>query len=176
VAVKLADIRDQVAFDRELQVYKRLSLHPHPNLCRMLSHQVTGDVAVLIFNSALADLREFISAGQLTVDVLPIASLHLACGLAALHSHNVVHRDLKPNNILVNVSAKGPIFQIADFGIARVVQILDSKPAVADMTPGVEENLMISRNHSVFGCVQCFHVWCKFLFEELLFFGGFEAS
>lgn len=141
MAVKLADVKDQVAFVRELEVYKRLSSNPHPNLCRMLSHQVAGDVAVLIFNSALADLREFISAGQLSIDVIPILSLHLAKGLAVLHSHGIVHRDLKPNNILVNVSSKGPVFKIADFGIAR---ILDSehKPAVADMTPGVEKALM----------------------------------
>jgi len=134
VAVKFADVKDQVAFARELEVYKRLSSNPHPNLCRMLSHQVEGDVAVLIFNNALADLREFISAGQLTIDVIPIASLHLARGLAALHGHSIVHRDLKPNNVLVNVSSKGPVFQIADFGIARI----ECEPAVADMTPGVE--------------------------------------
>ena len=134
MAVKFADVKDQVAFARELEVYKRLSSNPHPNLCRMLSHQVEGDVAVLIFNSALADLREFISAGQLTIDMIPIASLHLARGLAVLHSHSIVHRDLKPNNVLVNVSSKGPVFQIADFGIARI----ECEPAVADMTPGVE--------------------------------------
>ena len=142
MAVKLADVKDQVAFARELEVYKRLSSNPHPNLCWMLSHQVAGDAAALIFNSALVDLREFISAGQLSNDVIPIVSLHLVRGLAALHSHGVVHRDLKPNNILVNVSSKGPVFQIADFGIARIVDA-ECKPAVADMTPGVEETLMM---------------------------------
>ena len=142
MAVKLADVKDQIAFDRELEVYRKLNSNEHPNLCQMLSHQVDGDVAVLIFNSALTDMREFILAGQLTSDMIPIASTHLARGLRALHSHGVVHRDLKPNNVLVNVSSKGPIFQIADFGIARVA-CTESKPAVADMTPGVEHALMI---------------------------------
>ena len=142
MAVKLADVKDQLAFVRELAVYTRLSSNPHPNLRRMLSHQVAGDVAVLIFNSALADLREFISAGQLSMDVIPLVSLHLARGLAALHSHGIVHRDLKPNNVLVNVTSRGPVFEIADFGIARIVDT-ECKPAVADMTPGVEKALMM---------------------------------
>jgi serine/threonine protein kinase len=142
VAVKLADIKDQIAFDRELKVYRKLTSNGHPNLCQMLSHQVDGDVAVLIFNSALTDLREFMLAGQLTSDTIPIASTHSARGLKALHSHSIVHRDLKPNNVLVNVSSKGPIFQIADFGVARVA-CAESKAAVADMTPGVEHALVI---------------------------------
>ena len=141
MAVKLANVKDEVAFARELEVYTRLSSHPHPNLCRMLSYQVAGDVAALIFNSALADLREYISAGQLSIDVIPIVSLHLARGLAALHDHGIVHRDLKPNNILVNVSSQGPVIQIADFGIARL-EHTECKPGVADMTPGVEETLI----------------------------------
>ena len=143
MAVKVADVKDQIAFARELDVYARLGSNPHPNLCRMLSHQVAGDVAVLIFNSALADLREFISAGQLTIDMIPIVSLHLARGLEALHNHSIVHRDLKPNNILVNVSSNGPVFQIADFGIARLVHTEECNITVADMTPGVDEALMM---------------------------------
>lgn len=46
---------------------------------------------------------------------------HLACGLAFLHSHNVVHGDIKPANILLTASREGERFslpKIADFGAA----------------------------------------------------------
>lgn len=39
-------------------------------------------------------------------------------GLDFLHSHRVVHRDLKPQNVLV-VEASG-VVKIADFGLARL--------------------------------------------------------
>ena len=35
--------------------------------------------------------------------------------------HDVVHRDLKPDNILVQIKKDKPIIKIADFGLSRVL-------------------------------------------------------
>lgn len=45
-------------------------------------------------------------------------------GLAHLHSKNVVHRDIKPTNILIFVtqSQKRPKVKLADFGISRILK------------------------------------------------------
>ena len=40
-------------------------------------------------------------------------------GLKYIHSANVLHRDLKPMNLLINV--EDLVLKIADFGLARVV-------------------------------------------------------
>jgi len=42
-------------------------------------------------------------------------------GLQFLHKHDVVHRDLKPDNILVQIKKDKPIIKIADFGLSRVL-------------------------------------------------------
>ena len=131
VAIKFADISDKVTFKRELEVYALLESQRHPNICRLISHQQHDDMACLIFESALMDLRQFKSSGQLANQMKPTASLHIAQGLAALHGHSIIHRDLKPNNILVQISLHGPVFQLADFGIARV------EGNNAEMTPGM---------------------------------------
>ena len=51
---------------------------------------------------------------------LPILR-QVALGLGAIHAHGVVHRDLKPGNVLVARDATGgPLARIGDFGIAKV--------------------------------------------------------
>lgn len=47
---------------------------------------------------------------------------HLAKGLAASHHVNVVHRDLKPTNVMVVGGSKFDGFKITDFGIAKMAQ------------------------------------------------------
>jgi serine/threonine protein kinase len=45
-------------------------------------------------------------------------SVQIATGLGSLHSKNIVHRDVKPENVLINM--KGEV-KVADFGISRSV-------------------------------------------------------
>jgi len=43
----------------------------------------------------------------------------LASGLSAIHEVGVIHRDIKPNNILCCGTGRGELFKIADFGVSR---------------------------------------------------------
>ena len=99
-------------------------------------HHHVANTACLIFESALMDLREFMSAGQLSPAMVPTASLHMAQGVSFLHSHHIIHRDLKPNNFLVHVTLSGPVFQIADFGTATISSCPQAQGKLAEMTPG----------------------------------------
>lgn len=59
----------------------------------------------------LADLFENVS-----FDVLQDISRQILDGVDFLHSHRMVHRDLKPQNILIGADDK---IKIADFGLAK---------------------------------------------------------
>jgi mitogen-activated protein kinase 7 len=67
------------------------------------------------------DLAAIIRSGQ------PLTNAHfqffiyqILCGLKYIHSANVLHRDLKPGNLLVNSNCE---LKICDFGLARGVSV-----------------------------------------------------
>ncbi|KAI8642109.1 kinase-like domain-containing protein [Parasitella parasitica] len=64
-----------------------------------------------------ADLHQIIRSGQPLTDEHYQSFLYQACcGLKYIHSANVLHRDLKPCNLLVNTKCE---LKICDFGLAR---------------------------------------------------------
>jgi hypothetical protein len=74
------------------------------------------------------DLRQYVAqhGGRLSVmESVQIASA-LAAGLSALHARGVIHRDLKPDNTVIDSSDGGP--RIIDLGLARVAH----EPTISD--------------------------------------------
>jgi serine/threonine-protein kinase len=64
-------------------------------------------------------LRKIIDSGQLpNIEQITRFATQFASGLAAIHSSGVVHRNLRPANILIG---EGEQIKIADFGIARLM-------------------------------------------------------
>ncbi|KAL3866197.1 hypothetical protein ACJMK2_043519 [Sinanodonta woodiana] len=65
------------------------------------------------------DLHQLIATQQLTDEHTKLFLYQILRGLKYIHSANILHRDLKPGNLLVNV--EDLVLKIADFGLARVV-------------------------------------------------------
>lgn len=74
------------------------------------------------------------SIHQLIAPFFPPPPLQILCGLAYMHSANVLHRDLKPSNLLVNSNC---LLKICDFGLARQVQKMGKK--LDSVRPGTRE-------------------------------------
>ncbi|XP_036400659.1 cyclin-dependent kinase 2-like [Megalops cyprinoides] len=101
---------------REISLLKELS---HPNIVKLLDVLHTEKKLYLVFEYMNQDLKKYMDSSQPVGLPLPLVQSYLyqlLQGIAFCHSHRVVHRDLKPQNLLLNQSGA---IKLADFGLAR---------------------------------------------------------
>ncbi|PPK71257.1 serine/threonine-protein kinase [Actinokineospora auranticolor] len=120
VAVKVfrpdIDATDSLRFAVETRVLSALA---HPGLIPIQDtgvHDGHGFLVLRLVNGPT--LRREIADGALPVDRVRHLGAQLADALAHVHANGVVHRDVKPSNILLD---EGDRAVLADFGLARVL-------------------------------------------------------
>ena len=125
VAVKflhdaLAGITDlKKRFDREVAAMRRLR---HPNLVAILDSGVQAGVPYLVMEFLEGrPLSELLERGALSHARAVRIARQVLAGVQAAHESGVVHRDLKPDNILLVGAGDGEQVKILDFGLAKMV-------------------------------------------------------
>ncbi|MGI6006787.1 MAG: Stk1 family PASTA domain-containing Ser/Thr kinase [Ruminococcus sp.] len=123
VAVKVlkAEFRDDKSFiakfQKEAQAAAGLA---HPNIVNI--YDVGEDEGVNFIVMELVEgitLKDYITKkGKLSVKEATSIAIQVSLGLEAAHNSNIVHRDVKPQNIIISTDGK---VKLSDFGIARVV-------------------------------------------------------
>lgn len=109
-------------FERSARVSAKVN---HPNVAKTLDF--------LEVNSQLYLIEEFVEGRDLQkalLDAFPYVDPylaarilhHLAKGIAASHRVGVVHRDLKPNNVMISGGINLSAIKITDFGIAKMAE------------------------------------------------------
>ncbi|XP_014644768.1 PREDICTED: cyclin-dependent kinase 3 isoform X2 [Ceratotherium simum simum] len=96
---------------REISLLKELK---HPNIVRLLDVVHSEKKLYLVFEFLSQDLKKYMDSTP--ASELPMHLVKLLQGVNFCHSHRVIHRDLKPQNLLIN--ELGAI-KLADFGLAR---------------------------------------------------------
>uniref|UniRef100_A0A0M3ID56 Serine/threonine kinase NLK n=1 Tax=Ascaris lumbricoides TaxID=6252 RepID=A0A0M3ID56_ASCLU len=112
-----------------------------------------------------SDLHKIIVSPQpLTSDHVKVFVYQILRGLKYLHSANILHRDIKPGNLLVNSNC---ILKICDFGLARMWDSHDQQNMTHEVVTQyyrAPELLMGARRYT--GAVDVWSVGC--IFAELL--------
>merc|ERR1712023_578031 len=103
---------------REISILKELQ---HPNIVRLHDVIHTEKKLTLVFEYLDQDLKKFLDSSD-GLDAFTIKSFlfQLLRGVAFCHDRRVLHRDLKPQNLLIN---KDGDLKLADFGLARAFGI-----------------------------------------------------
>ena len=100
----------------------------HENVIPLIeSFQQSGGKLVLVFPFFRQDLENLLRTQTLTKSQSRLVLDGLFNALAYLHELNIIHRDVKPSNILLK-STNGPVYLI-DFGIAWIDGDPDSEPS-----------------------------------------------
>ena len=110
-------------FQREAKAAS--ALH-HPNIVEVYDYgQSDGNYYIVMELIQGTDLRRYLrSRGVLDVNRAVIIAHDIALGLAAAHRRGIVHRDVKPQNILVGHDGT---VKLTDFGIVSMYQDMDAK-------------------------------------------------
>jgi len=106
----------EARFYQEAKAAGRLS---HPNIVTIYDVGKSGDVAYIAMEFLQGrEVRDILNEhANLPVDQVIDMVSQVALGLAYAHEHGIVHRDVKPSNIMV---IRDGHVKITDFGIARM--------------------------------------------------------
>ena len=121
VAIKMLpakSIDDALARKRLLREAKAAATLDHPNICAIHEVNEDGDCPFIVMqyvegNTLASKLLESALSPEEVIDV----GVQAAEALAEAHSRGVVHRDIKPQNIII--TPRGQV-KVLDFGLARL--------------------------------------------------------
>ena len=114
--LKVEGAEFEARFLREAKSAGRLS---HPNIVTIYDVGETDEIAYIAMEYLSGPtLREIMDQGPMHPDLVLQTALQIAEALAFAHEHGVIHRDVKPSNVIL--TSQRDRIKLTDFGIAHL--------------------------------------------------------
>lgn len=127
VAIKVAAMTEMGVEGWGTEVRSLQTLH-HPNIIRLYgailnNHPLTR--CLVLEYCDRGDLSQALKSKNLPKNFVDKTAFGMASGMSYLHSRNILHRDIKPGNILIHGNLVGGdyIVKLTDFGLATMTQV-----------------------------------------------------
>jgi tetratricopeptide (TPR) repeat protein/tRNA A-37 threonylcarbamoyl transferase component Bud32 len=145
VAIKTLPARsldDAHARRRLFREAKAAATLDHPNICAIHEVNEDGDCLFIVMQYVQGDtLAQRLLESPLTTDEVLDIGIQVAEALSEAHAHGVVHRDIKPQNVIV--TPRGQV-KVLDFGLARMAHVdRPSDPDAKTETQLTEEGYIV---------------------------------
>src|SRR6202051_3858891 len=109
---------DPIALKRFLQEAQVMARTSHPNLVQVHDLELTGDTNYIVLEFVRGkSLRDWLNRGAIPPPQVFAVMHGVLQALDYAHKHAIVHRDMKPENVLLSEDG---MVKVADFGIARL--------------------------------------------------------
>jgi TolB-like protein/Tfp pilus assembly protein PilF len=111
------DERDLRRFEQEALAASALN---HPNILTIYEFRQVDHLRFIVSEFIEGEtLRQKLERGRLQPNTVVDISMQIASALSAAHALGIIHRDIKPDNVIVR---KDGIAKVLDFGIAKLTQ------------------------------------------------------
>lgn len=133
--VQSTDTASRRRFLREVELASKLK---HQNIATIYDYDETKDGYQFIVMELVEGqtLKDVLHDKQLTVERSVIVITSITEALAEAHRHNIVHRDIKPGNVMIDVNGQ---VKVLDFGLAKQLRV-DAQSGT-DNTPAFSQTL-----------------------------------
>src|SRR5688572_24276570 len=113
---------DEDAKQRFIREAQAASATDHRNICTIhdIASDADGRLFIVMAYYEGQTLKQKLEAGALEVETAVEIAAQVAEGLAHAHAHGIVHRDIKPGNLMVTAEA----VKVLDFGLAKFATAL----------------------------------------------------
>jgi serine/threonine protein kinase len=145
VAIKMLpakSIDDEQARRRLFREAKAAATLDHPNICAIHEVNEDSDCVFIVMQYVEGEtLGQKLLESSLTTDEVLDIGIQVAEALSEAHSRGVIHRDIKPQNVIV--TPRGQV-KVLDFGLARMTQSeRPSDPEARTETQLTEEGYIV---------------------------------
>ena len=127
-------VSDNWAKRQLIKEAQAVAMLDHPNICPVYGVEEADDRSFIVMQYIEGQtLSELIRAESLGADQVLTLAQQIVSALAEAHAHGIIHRDIKPKNIMVT---RGGQAKVLDFGLAKTIQ---QKKAFEDATESISQ-------------------------------------